>query len=297
MTHPFWFRRLEEQQLELLNGRNWGDRDEPVKFEQGYIRAPLTFFGPKWRTEPLTEEELALYHEVQPYLDRYFPPVYHDDGVLVLQPHSWLAARQKEARARAEAERQERHQRNVFDWWRADNGIAGALSERQQQQAWRKAEFLVGWCGVDLDHPIQPQIAHLTTKTNWRPGCWDRPEYHVEALLPEEAGEYAIRHEKLDVLPSQSWHFEDEANKKPKKRKKAKKAKKQAGAEPRPSARSARVTDEELDIVMEQLASGMPMTEVSETLNQYLIEQDRPTITRPGLRYILAQRRLQDGQG
>jgi hypothetical protein len=82
---PRPWRYAGEQQFELLSGKNWAERDVPVMFEGlGYILAPITFFGPRWRTEPLTEDELALWHEVQPYIDRYFPPVYHDDGVLVL---------------------------------------------------------------------------------------------------------------------------------------------------------------------------------------------------------------------
>ncbi len=117
---PFSHRYTGEQ-FDLLSGQNWRDADAPVKFGGlGYIRALTSLRDPKkWRTEPLSDAELALWREVEPYIDRYFPPVYHDDGVLVLEPHGWQAAKLRHA----ETVRAERREQNVFDWWRARNGI------------------------------------------------------------------------------------------------------------------------------------------------------------------------------
>lgn len=306
---PFSFRNKGEQ-FELLSGKNWGDRDVPVMFEGlGYIRAPLTLRDPKeWRTEPLSEAELALWREVEPYIDRYFPPVYHDDGVLVLEPHNWQAAKQAAKLRHAQTEAEARRERHVFDWWRAHKGIDGELSVKQQDDAWRKAESFVRWYRIDLDKPIELQIPSWLLTAKPRPAfdfCWEFPEYHEEDRRPYFEDPYPNEpygQSRPPPPPPEEWFdpVEYEPGKQAKKGKKARK--KQASDQPGPQpaapreARAPRVSDEEIEIVKEQLASGMKMTEVSDTLNQYLIEQGRKPISRPGLIGIINKVGNHNGQ-
>jgi hypothetical protein len=382
MPHPFEF-RTPDKQLGFVFERDYRG-DKPVRFDQiqgansgpVYIRAALSFTGPKWRTVPLTEAELALYDEVSPYLDQYYAPVYHDDGILVLCPDDWPAAQ----RMQAEAERQRRREQHVFDFHRARYGIEeGDLSDKQQADAWRSAENYVQWHHVDLDLPIQPQLDRRLVDTTPRPlpGGWEFPEWHERLAEPADEPEdddqppVPRNHEnwrsaapawrkhafgtavigapiakqadaksvaqvdQAKLKQHVTWEFPDEgypehpdppregqepirmyidddgpddddrpgkqgkkARKKAKKQatKQAKDAKQAATDQGRPAPqpvapRAPRLSDEELEIVREQRASGTPMTEITDRLNQYLIEQGRAPLTRPGLRYLIEQRR------
>ena len=297
------------EQFDLLSGQNWpGDADAPVKFEGlGYIRAltSLSRDPKEWRTEPLSDAELALWREVEPYIDHgYFPPVYHDDGRLGARA-AWLAGSQAggQLQPRPDPIRAERREQNVFDWWRARNGIDGELSVKQQDDAWRKVEHYQRCHRIDLDKPIELQIPRwlLTAKPRPAPGlCWDFPEYHEEDRRPYFEDPYPNEpYGQSRPPPPEEW-FDPENYEPGKQAKKARK--KQASDQPGPQpaapreARAPRVSDEEIEIVKEQLASGMKMTEVSDTLNQYLIEQGRKPISRPGLIGIINKVGNHNGQ-
>jgi ribonucleotide reductase alpha subunit len=145
----------------------------------------------------LTEEQLALYREVEPILrnDRY--KGHHKD------PNYW-AWLKKEHRRLAEDEQQRRiEEENVFVWHKERHPEIDDLNEEQKLAAHRSAKLWSRWYSLNLSKPLAPQLPQFEQEKQHQIGVLNQEDSEAERRFWVRYYEISAQAESKGIHPKQ----------------------------------------------------------------------------------------------